>query len=456
MRTTLFFIPLLLAGLAGCAVYRDKPLQMQPTSPQQVPHLTIAAGQMPLPELAAHRYDPNDGLDMTEVAMLAVVNNPDLKIARDEAGIASTQAFAAGLLPDPQLSASADFPTGDVPGSNYTAFSYGLSYDVGALLTRSSVKAAAEAEKRKTDLNLLWQEWQVVARARLLFIRNLEQDRLMAVLRENRQLLAKRYDRSRQALAEGNVTLDAVSADFGALQDMDRQINELQRQVRQNGYALNALLGLAPDVKLHLVGESRLPELDAKRIEIFLPQLASRRPDLLALKAGYESEDQRLRQAIIAQFPDVTIGLTRARDTSDVATLGFGVTMNLPLFNRNRGNVAIEQATRQRLYDEFQARLNGAVSEIRSILTDQELLERQLSNVREGVADAGRLSERAEAAYRAGNVTEMAYISLRGALLGKRLEEIALEQKILEQRVALQTLIGGEIPAMKTTPRKDP
>jgi outer membrane protein TolC len=456
MRITSFFVLLLLAGLAGCAGYRAKPLPMQPVLPHQVPHLTIDSSEMPLPELAAHHFDPNDGLDMTEVAMLAVVNNPDLKIARDEAGIATAQAFAAGLLPDPQLSASADFPTGNVPGSNYTAFSYGLSYNIGALLTRSSAKAAAEAEQRKTDLNLLWQEWQVVALARLLFIRNLEQDRLMAVLRENRELLAQRYDRSRQALAEGNVTLDAVSADFGALQDMDRQLNELQRQIRQNGYALSTLLGLAPDVRLNLVGETQLPELDTKRVEDSLPQLASRRPDLLALKAGYESEDQRLRQAIIAQFPDITMGLTRARDTSDVYTLGFGITMNLPLFNRNRGNVAIEQATRQRLYDEFRARLNSAVSEVMTILTDQGLLERQLSGVREGVADAGRLSERAQAAYRAGNITETAYISLRGALLGKRLEEMALEQKILEQRVALQTLVGGEVPAMKTTPRKNP
>ena len=36
--------------------------------------------------------------------MIAVVNNPDLKAARDQVGVAEAQAFTAGLLPNPQFS----------------------------------------------------------------------------------------------------------------------------------------------------------------------------------------------------------------------------------------------------------------------------------------------------------------------------------------------------------------
>src|ERR1700694_1808538 len=100
----------LLAALAGCATYRVQPLGTAPTLPERIPDLLIDPRQMPLPELATHRFDPTDGLDMTEVAMLAVVNNPDLKIARATAGVAHAQAFAAGLLPDPHLGAFVDVP----------------------------------------------------------------------------------------------------------------------------------------------------------------------------------------------------------------------------------------------------------------------------------------------------------------------------------------------------------
>ena len=65
---------------------------------------------MPLPELAVHPFNPDDGLDMTEVAILAVINNPDLKVARDERGLARAQLMAAGILPNPQLTAGLDSP----------------------------------------------------------------------------------------------------------------------------------------------------------------------------------------------------------------------------------------------------------------------------------------------------------------------------------------------------------
>jgi hypothetical protein len=188
------YLPVLLfvACLGGCTAYQPLPLQTSPQFPAEVPHLVVQAERMPLPELASHHFDPDDGLDMTEVAILAVVNNPQLRVTRDEAGIASAQAFAAGLLPDPQLSLTQDFPTNGTSG-NTSAFNLGLNYDVNALLTLSAAKNAAQAALRQTDLNLLWQEWQVVSQARLLFVRNMGQQQLLAVLQKEHALLFSRY-----------------------------------------------------------------------------------------------------------------------------------------------------------------------------------------------------------------------------------------------------------------------
>ena len=442
--------------LAGCTIYSRKPLPEGPSLSRDISHILIDSNAMPLPELTAHRFDPTDGLDMTEVAMLAVVNNPDLKLARDDCGIANAQAFAAGLLPDPQLNYALDFPTGNIPGSNYTAFTYGLSYDVLSLFTRSSAKKAAAAVSRKTDLTLLWQEWQVVAQARLFFVRNYEQDRLIKILEVNRDLIAKRYDHAQKALNAGNLALDAVSVDLAALQDANRQISELTRKINQNRSDLNQLLGVAPEVKLRLVGETSLPTLDDRKVKDLLPDLAKRRPDLLALKAGYESQEQKYRKTVLEQFPALNIGITRARDTSDVNTIGFGITMNLPIFNRNRGNVAIEKATRQRLHDEYEMRLNKAYGEISQLLADQHLTERQLVEAREGRSLLTEAAANAEAAFKAGNIDETAYLALRLSLTNKEIEEINLLQLLLEQRVALQTVIGGELPVKPDSGGKNP
>ncbi len=448
MRAKIFLACLVFAGMAGCAIYRPKPLPLEPDLPHSLRRLTVDARSLPLPELRAHVFDPSDGLDMTEVAMLAVANNPQLRVARDDAGVARAQAFAAGLLPDPDLSLTRDFPTNGGPG-NTDAFGIGLSYDVGALLVHSAAKRAATATARKLDLGLLWQEWQVVSQARMLFVQVVEQEKEIGLLRQVQALLAKRLQHVRRALGEGNVTLDAESADLVAFQQVDSQVNDTARQINRSRHDLNALLGLAPEVRLDLKGSPALLPLDAKKVAAALPDLARRRPDLLALRAGYDAGEESFRQAVLAQFPAITIGITRARDTSDIYTSGFGVTISLPIFNRNRGGVAVARATRQRLYDEFHLRLNTAYGDIYRILDDQHLQQQQLDAVTQAVDEASGLLANARAAYQAGDLDEGAYIRLAGSLLASRIESVKLEQSLLEQRIALQTLIGGELPIEK-------
>lgn len=438
-------LSVVLLATGGCAVYHPQTLPSAPHFPDGVPHLTVSPGSMPLPELATHVFDPGDGLDMTEVAMLAVAHNPELRIARDGSAIARAQAFAAGLLPDPQLAGTRDVPTnGD--GTFSPAFSLGISYDINALLTHSAVKRAAEATRQQTDLNLLWQEWMVVAKARLLFAQSLGQQKLLEVLQEERALVASRHARLQEALATGDATLDTVSADLVELQSLGTQINDLSRRISAGRKDLNALLGLAPGTRLHLTGGIQLPALDDAAIRRGMADLPRRRPDLLALQAGYESQEQRFRQAVLAQFPALNIGLTRIRDTSGIYTRGLGVTLSLPVFNRNRGNVAIEKATRLRLHDEYQVRLNGAYEDMARILEDQKLLEEQLREVSHGVDTLAQTVSEAEATFALGDMNELAYTQLRNAWLAKRAEAIALEQTLLEQRVVLQTLVGGELP----------
>jgi outer membrane protein, heavy metal efflux system len=441
------FLPFLISVgiLTGCASYHAKPLDQSPTLLNKVPHIIVDTKTLPLPELARHRFDPSDGLDMTEVAMLAVVNNPDLKASRDEAGISRAQAFAAGLLPDPVLNLSYDAPTVSGPGIT-SAYSFGLSYDIKALFVRPAKKAAASEDIKKTDLNILWKEWQVVGQARLLFVKALYQEKLMKVLREEKALFSERYERSKKLFDAGNMTVDSLIANLIAFQDADRKLKELDRQISQTRHDLNALLGLSPEVKLDLVGETALPELDAERIKKEMDELPRRRPDLMALAAGYQSQEQKLRQAVLAQFPDLTIGVTSARDTSNVSTIGVGINMSLPVFDGNRGNIAIEDATRQKVYDEYHARLDAAYGEISAALAGEMLLEMQLKEADEALPELQAAAKNAEKAYRQGNIDILLYTTVQTSLYDKRAEALGLRESMEEERVQLLTLTGGELP----------
>ncbi|EPR43088.1 outer membrane efflux protein [Desulfovibrio sp. X2] len=449
---------LALALLAGCARYEAKPLDTHAALPDAPRKVLVDPASLPFPKLAGHVFDPGDGLDETETAMLAVVNNPDLRTARADAGVSHAQAFAAGLLPDPQVGLSEDFPLRDVPGSNYTAYSVGLSYDLNALLTHEVVLEAGRASVRQADLGLVWQEWQTASRARLLFARIVSGQRLERLLAADAALLEERQARMDRALDAGDVTAAAAGADLAALADATGRLSTQRRALAKDRHDLNLLLGLAPETRLELVGEPYSPSLDEGLVARRLADLAQRRADLLALKWGYESQDAKYRKAILDQFPALNLGFNRASDTSNVQTFGFSVTMSLPLFDRNRGNIAVAKATRERLYDDFQARLAQAGSDVARLLDDLRLLRARLAELDATLPRLDRAEAAARKAADAGEIDEQSYLSLHAARSAKLAERITLAQSLAEQRLALETTLGcdpsvlekvaaGDVPA---------
>jgi outer membrane protein TolC len=449
LATGCFTLRALAAGCvmlcAGCTWYHREPLSAQDTSTsaRTLERIRIDPSTMPLPELAAHRFDPSNGLDIEEVAMLAVVNNPDLKLARDDLGIARAQAFSAGLLPDPQLSVASDYP-GELGFSR--AFSYGLSMDVMAIVTRCANKKSADATVEKTDLGLLWQEWQIVAQARQLFLKARLQDETLPLLLQQRDLARTRYERMAAAQRDGNLTEDTTTAALTSYSDARKQYTDAQRAAGQTHHDLNALLGLAPDVQLQLTGNDDSEPVDGATIDAAVAALPQRRPDLLALKAGYEAQEQKYRAAILNQFPSLSVGFVRARDTSEIYTSGFQINLSLPIFNRNRGNVAIEQATRQRLRDEYQMRLNQAYADVAHMRADSAILERQLQQTETSLPGVDSAARDAAAAYAEHNLTLGPYTDAQSAALVKRIDVATLRESLAEQRVGLQALLGSAIP----------
>jgi outer membrane protein TolC len=442
-------ICLLSAALTACETYQPEPLDNRLDLLSEVSGLTISPSDLPLPELGTHPFDPSRPLDIDEVAMIAVVNNPDLKAMRDQVGIAEAQAFAAGLLPNPSFAFAYGALLGGF-GATTGSVSATLGEDIVPLLTRSARRSAASANERSVRLNLLWQEWQIVSQARTLFARAVELERQRAVIDQYRKLFSDRYQTSNIAMQQGNETLPIVVSDLAALQAVETQLHDTEQLILKNRHDLNALLGLAPETQLRLLDRVSVTVIDAARMKGILRDLARRRPDLLALAAGYESEEEKLRQAIIEQFPKLNIAPNYTNDTTPVYTVGPTFTIGLPIFDRNQGNIAIERATRRRLQDEYQARLDTAYGAADRLITELELIEAQYRGGLDSIRRLRDAAKVADQAYAAGNLDERSYVDLHASLLAKEIETHKLEQTLIEQRIALQTLIGSDIPARST------
>lgn len=437
------------SGLGACATYAPLPLSSAPGA-ASVGELTAPVAAMASSGRPPHRFDPADGLDVTEVAMLAVANNPALRLARDDLGVARAQAFAAGLLPDPQLSLGADFPQHSGPGLS-KAFNLGISEDITALLTRSSRKAEARSHVEQVNLDLLWAEWQTVTQARQLF------DQVVSLRAQQHRLQAEAdalapVDRYVQmALRGGNLTYDTASAGLNAGADVRKRLGDTAVQLHQAESDLRVLLGLAAGAPIELVGSADPAQPTAAQVEQALADLPARRPDLLALQAGYAAQDAALRGAILAQFPALTLGFNTARDTSAIYTRGFSIGIDLPLFNRNRGNVAIERATRVQLKDAYAGRVLTARSDVQRLQADLATLDRQRAQLIAHVRQLDAAGHAAEKAWREQLLDWPTYLAIRGNVLSADLDLLDFRQQQAKATIALQALLGNtDIPVART------
>jgi outer membrane protein TolC len=426
--------------LAGCATYSPLPL---PNAPQLAPAVDGLTHDQPLPA---------GPLTVAQVAALAVQNDPDLRAVRAQHGVAEAQLIQAGVLPNPQFG-GAVLPLLAGVGTT-TAWNAALNFNFGALVTYRTRQETARKAVQQVDADILWREWQVAGQARLLAVDLIEGQRSLDVLTQARDLLAGRGQALETALGAGNVTLADAAPYLAARQAAQTQLDDLQRRLLGERHQLNALLGLTPEAVVPLAASADLPPLDPAAIEADLPNLRLRRPDLVALQLGYAAQDAKLRTALLSQFPGLTLGVSGSSDNANVRNAGPTASVGLPIFDRNQGGVAVERATRAMLHEEYAARLTAAVGEVRARLSEIAAAERQLQQVRADLPIAEQRAAQAEAALRTRDIDQRTYVDLVNARLTRVAQIVTLEQLLLEQQVAIATLVGAGLPSIQPLPQE--
>lgn len=424
------------AALGGCAQFKARPLAQGPDLATSAGALSVDVSSIRLAALPPHPVDPARGIDPTDAAILAVLNSPDLAARRAAAHVSAAQVFSAGLLPDPQVVLSADIP--DHPRGLVTAYGITPTIDLTALITHSAALKAAKATARQANLDVLWSEFSIAQQARQYAITALIDGQKAAVLAQIDAELSERARQSALALSRRDVTATVAGADLAARIDADVQLAATRRDAEKARGQLNALIGLSPSVRLTLIDDAGPYDPDPAALQSALASLPHRRPDLLALQAGYESQNANLRKAILMQFPLLNLGYSRQRDTSAILTSGIAATVTLPIFNRNQGDIAVQNATREQLAREYQARLDQGAADVAQAEADLSAERADLDRLEADVPRLEAEARRARPAFAKGDVDSAAYlaidqsalkavVALWDARLARRLADIGLE-----------------------------
>ena len=438
---------LVIFAQAGCVSYHAMPLTEAAVADKlatpAMSVLTVEADRIKHPILMPVKVDEQAGMSPDEAAILAVLVNPSLKAERDKKGVSAAQLFQAGILPNPQFGASMDFPVaGDTRGT-VNAYGLTLDYDISKIITRGAQVDAASLHVSSVALDVAWQEWQVAETAKKSAYRLYLLERQLNIAEQEEEGLRQNLKAVQRAVNIGAMTVVELSAAQASLEKVHLSALGIRQNMEQECFALQKAIGFEPGHAIRLRSTIELPRVSAlPPSEKILENLEDRRLDLVALRIGYQSQEQNLRAAVLGQFPRLTTGIGQARDTGNIVTQGLSLTIGLPFFDLNRGKIAIEQATRQKLFDEYVVRLFDARSTVVKLRAELKAIAGQIRATVAYLPVLQKLVSTYHDALAHGNADVLTYYNARDELIAKRVSLIDLKLSLVERFVSLEIAAG--------------
>jgi cobalt-zinc-cadmium efflux system outer membrane protein len=340
---------------------------------------TLPAQQTPA-KVTSSEFVNQTGLSVERLVELGGSRRADLLAARQRLAIAEGRLTQARLRPNPTLDAEYGTPRilGGEPESD---FSVGVSqvFELGG--KRSRRVAVAELELQQVRAEVLTLERQVAIEIRTAYTNALAAARQLDVLEKLIAADEELVRVSEARLKEGDaapleVNLVKVEADRLRVQAIQAK-SEMETQL----LALKTLIGADMAESLSLAPQPERPP----RLDLGLNELTARalreRPDLQAARLGESLGTARVNLARANAVPNVSASVrySRAKGIIDLpeniggaaidtdSELTFGVSVDIPIFNRNQGEIASAtgerlQAARQREFLETTVKRDVAVA----------------------------------------------------------------------------------------------
>jgi len=206
------------------------------------------------------------------------------------------------------------------------------------------------------------------------------------------------------------------------------ELMEKQRQEREAlshlaqaiGLPVNALENIQFDFSDFETRPGPLPVPEARRTALL------NRADLLAALAEYNAAQMSLKEEVAKQYPDVQIGPGYSFDQSE-DKWSLGVSLNLPVFNRNQGAIKSAEAKRDAAAAVFLQRQESISAEIDLAINDYGAFAAQYRSSRKLEKQTAKLAKTTLEMVRLGEVSELE--SLQAALQHSRSQQEFLQAK---------------------------
>jgi outer membrane protein, heavy metal efflux system len=387
---------------------------------------------------------PGRSLALGEAIGLAREHNPLLEAARARIGEAEGDLTQASVLlvrnPRLSLSAGPRFLSGPGGGSELDA-QVGLQQrlEIGGqrrhrVERAKALQSASQAQAADVDRVVT----QSVA---LVFFEVLGAANELELVEENAKLAESLYEIARSRVSAGAAApLEENTARIRRA-DATRMLVQAEARLRSAEFRLATTLGLSSAETVHAQGE--LPEsASLPPLGELLAAASENHPRLLAARSTVDASQSDSALADAEAWPDLTLGASYSREERDDVVMG-GVTIPIPVFNRNQGERVRAKAAARRTAALARSLQLEIESEIRRSYANYEAATRSLAAFD---ADVLRSQDEnldlIEAMFQAGKIRYVDVILLQREVIEGRLGYLNARLELARAEVATRSAAG--------------
>ncbi|MCP4591086.1 MAG: TolC family protein [bacterium] len=416
-------LALAVVGIVGCQSYQRQPLDIPGYATGWVersldvePIHTYAAS-LAEDSGSSGLFDSADGLSLAEAEAVALHFNPQLRVARIEAGVPLAGAREAGWWPDPKFELKVlrfvdrgdqgrlKFDGPSISGINASGFEttpLGFRqvegdfvedpWIVGAGLSITipvSGRLAVEQDLMWSRYSAAWRrilvrEWELITGLRAAWLEWSASVERLGITQDHVARIEAIAGVAQQLVSAGEMRPTEGRLLRIELVRRRSSILGLRREQEQNRLTLLSLMGLAPDAPVVLHPALIVPVLDLSQ-EHRRAEVVAHHPRIRSLEAEYESAEQKLRMEIRQQYPDLDLGPSYSFEEG-LSRLGLGLGFKIPLWNRNRQAIAEASAARDAMGVRLQVVVESVLSELAQAEARLHYASRQRASLLEEVA----------------------------------------------------------------------
>ncbi|HYR90697.1 MAG TPA: TolC family protein [Terriglobia bacterium] len=397
------------------------------------------------------------GMSFDQLAQTALAQNKTLRAAREQLGQAEARLKQAGLRPNPSLdlSRSTDVLFAN-DGENGFAVALSQPFELGGKRQKRILVAEAEVELAKAEIAEA--ERQLIGRLKTAYLRAAETSARLNLFERSRGLNQQMVQVMMVRLSSG----DASRLESHLLQAENNRV-EAQRlsaesQLTQQILEVRKLAGIVPDEPLSFQPLISAAATSAGRTEADLIDAAFRnRPDLRAARLREElaSAGVTLARAQVAPTIIASVRYAREPNVSRFATatqtrafekesmLDFGVSIPLPFWNREQGNIREAASKVTQTKAESEALENTIRIEVMAAARRYQSALRSLELIRTGVVNETEEGfSITQLAYKLGDARLTDVIFQQRSLIEAQIARLTAEAEVAAARADLDLASG--------------